>query len=200
MSNHTLFASGRVSSPEISNRTNRTHSNQKSNDWYSIAFDNRTKWSNKVESRRTPDEPPGLEYPIWSLKGLKRNVESSIPSKTRRSRHTTLILDSLLRFYKCLCLKKQSEFGSRTLVSQVHISVRWCVVPRMSLGQKVTTEKSRALWVKVLYFKWIPSSSSKSPWRNRLARSAVNRKVGGSSPPGDDFFLVFLFVLNFHFL
>jgi hypothetical protein len=22
------------------------------------------------------------------------------------------------------------------------------------------------------------------PWRNRLARSAVNRKVGGSSPPG----------------
>ena len=27
-----------------------------------------------------------------------------------------------------------------------------------------------------------------SPWRNRLARSAVNRKVGGSSPPGDAFF------------
>ena len=27
-----------------------------------------------------------------------------------------------------------------------------------------------------------------SPWRNRLARSAVNRKVGGSSPPGDDTF------------
>jgi hypothetical protein len=24
------------------------------------------------------------------------------------------------------------------------------------------------------------------PWRNRLARSAVNRKVGGSSPPGGD--------------
>ena len=27
-----------------------------------------------------------------------------------------------------------------------------------------------------------------SPWRNRLARSAVNRKVGGSSPPGDESF------------
>ena len=26
--------------------------------------------------------------------------------------------------------------------------------------------------------------SSKPPWRNRLVRSAVNRKVGGSSPPG----------------
>ena len=28
----------------------------------------------------------------------------------------------------------------------------------------------------------------KPPWRNWLARSAVNRKVGGSSPPGGDFF------------
>ena len=27
--------------------------------------------------------------------------------------------------------------------------------------------------------------TSRSLWRNRLARSAVNRKVGGSSPPGD---------------
>ena len=29
--------------------------------------------------------------------------------------------------------------------------------------------------------------SNMSPWRNRLARSAVNRKAGGSSPPGDVF-------------
>jgi hypothetical protein len=29
------------------------------------------------------------------------------------------------------------------------------------------------------------------PWRNWLARSAVNRKVGGSSPPGGDFFCIF---------
>ena len=28
------------------------------------------------------------------------------------------------------------------------------------------------------------ASTAKPPWRNRLARSAVNRKVGGSSPPG----------------
>ena len=27
-----------------------------------------------------------------------------------------------------------------------------------------------------------------SPWRNWLARSAVNRKVGGSSPPGSELF------------
>ena len=28
----------------------------------------------------------------------------------------------------------------------------------------------------------------KPPWRNWLARSAVNRKVGGSSPPGGGYF------------
>ena len=34
------------------------------------------------------------------------------------------------------------------------------------------------------------------PWRNRLARSAVNRKVGGSSPPGGDKFFPFLIFRN----
>ena len=29
---------------------------------------------------------------------------------------------------------------------------------------------------------------AQSLWRNRLARSAVNRKVGGSNPPRDEFF------------
>ena len=29
------------------------------------------------------------------------------------------------------------------------------------------------------------------PWRNRLARSAVNRKVGGSSPPGGELYFYF---------
>lgn len=28
------------------------------------------------------------------------------------------------------------------------------------------------------------------PWRNWLARSAVNRKVGGSSPPGGELFYI----------
>ena len=48
-----------------------------------------------------------------------------------------------------------------------------------------------------------------SPWRNRLARSAVNRKVGGSSPPGDGLFsklllpcplFTFSFFLTLHIL
>ena len=43
---------------------------------------------------------------------------------------------------------------------------------------------------------------SKSLWRNRLARSAVNRKVGGSNPPRDEgnpFSSSFEFVLwGFH--
>ena len=34
---------------------------------------------------------------------------------------------------------------------------------------------------------------AKSLWRNRLARSAVNRKVGGSSPPRDESVSIFLF-------
>ena len=37
-----------------------------------------------------------------------------------------------------------------------------------------------------------------SPWRNWLARSAVNRKVGGSSPPGSaDIFLMFYIIYIF---
>ena len=31
----------------------------------------------------------------------------------------------------------------------------------------------------------------KPPWRNWLARSAVNRKVGGSSPPGGVLFCIY---------
>ena len=30
------------------------------------------------------------------------------------------------------------------------------------------------------------------PWRNWLARSAVNRKDGGSSPPGSDSLVLFV--------
>ena len=36
----------------------------------------------------------------------------------------------------------------------------------------------------------------KPPWRNWLARSAVNRKVGGSSPPGGDLFLIITFYME----
>ena len=36
-----------------------------------------------------------------------------------------------------------------------------------------------------------------SLWRNRLARSAVNRKVGGSSPPRDEKFLSIYIIMYF---
>ena len=41
-------------------------------------------------------------------------------------------------------------------------------------------------WVSLKYFssKWVSYHRS-SLWRNRLARSTFNRKVGGSSPPKD---------------
>ena len=32
------------------------------------------------------------------------------------------------------------------------------------------------------------ANNKEPPWRNWLARSAVNRKVGGSSPPGGALF------------
>ena len=42
-------------------------------------------------------------------------------------------------------------------------------------------------------------SKCKPPWRNWLARSAVNRKVGGSSPPGGAYFYkLLLYQLYFH--
>ncbi len=34
------------------------------------------------------------------------------------------------------------------------------------------------------------------PWRNWLARSTVNRKVGGSSPPGSGLFLNYFSLLS----
>ena len=37
----------------------------------------------------------------------------------------------------------------------------------------------------------------KSLWRNRLARSAVNRKVGGSNPPRDEFFFLIYYMILF---
>ena len=40
-------------------------------------------------------------------------------------------------------------------------------------------------------------STSKPPWRNWLARSAVNRKVGGSSPPGGGPLFLFFKTLYF---
>ena len=36
---------------------------------------------------------------------------------------------------------------------------------------------------------YMTTRSKQPPWRNWLARSAVNRKVGGSSPPGGGFLL-----------
>ena len=39
-----------------------------------------------------------------------------------------------------------------------------------------------------------------SLWRNRLARSAVNPKVGGSSPPSDEFVLLLFFISIFNTL
>ena len=44
---------------------------------------------------------------------------------------------------------------------------------------------------------WIMQLVGMPPWRNRLARSAVNRKVGGSSPPGGVFFFLNFSLISF---
>ena len=46
-------------------------------------------------------------------------------------------------------------------------------------------ERQGEFRAKICMFLTLPSDVL-SLWRNRLARSAVNRKVGGSSPPRDD--------------
>ena len=38
------------------------------------------------------------------------------------------------------------------------------------------------------FYMFFFKEENKLPWRNWPARSAVNRKVGGSSPPGSDCF------------
>ena len=40
----------------------------------------------------------------------------------------------------------------------------------------------------ITFIKYTFTYNHMSLWRNWLARSAVNRKVGGSSPPRDGFF------------
>jgi hypothetical protein len=46
--------------------------------------------------------------------------------------------------------------------------------------------KDQLILIKIIFL--FNDYSNVSLWRNRLARSAVNRKVGGSSPPRDVFF------------
>ena len=45
----------------------------------------------------------------------------------------------------------------------------------------------------VIRFQLTSGILNQSLWRNRLARSAVNRKVGGSNPPRDDIFCSVIF-------
>ena len=42
----------------------------------------------------------------------------------------------------------------------------------------------------LFYNNWFLHPKRWSLWRNRLARSTVNRKVGGSSPPKDGVFML----------
>ena len=50
------------------------------------------------------------------------------------------------------------------------------------LGSREEKVALKAMWHDAK--RYLPTMGHMPPWRNWLARSAVNRKVGGSSPPG----------------
>ena len=50
------------------------------------------------------------------------------------------------------------------------------------LGSREEKVALKAMWHDAKHY--LPTMGHMPPWRNWLARSAVNRKVGGSSPPG----------------
>ena len=98
-------------------------------------------------------------------------------AKKRRGVHVRMRAGSLTWSFShllhCVFLIRDGAFGSSQLEKKkVLISL---------IGICLNTFK---------YFIFIISILYKLPWRNWLARSAVNRKVGGSSPPGSDILFV----------
>ena len=86
----------------------------------------------------------------------------------------------------------------------------WGVIRRITIAIKISRIKISFLnlngrfpnylfrnpFHKKVFWPFLPIKG-RPPWRNRLARSAVNRKVGGSSPPGGEFFCNIQFHLFF---
>ena len=64
--------------------------------------------------------------------------------------------------------------------------------PRKKYTKKVHSYAYNPFWDVFAYIRSYRSmkkwQTRELPWRNWLARSTVNRKVGGSSPPGSEFF------------
>ncbi|MCP9261321.1 hypothetical protein DINM_004696 [Dirofilaria immitis] len=78
-----------------------------------------------------------------------------------------------------------------------------CPADRLSSAEMLVSSPAVA-HVKFMIVRWIDTNQnidatflSSLPWRNRLARSAVNRKVGGSSPPGSDWCFARCFKIQF---
>ena len=94
--------------------------------------------------------------------------------------------------------KKYSSGGIRTHASEETGALNQRLRP---LGH-ATSPPLRAGKVLYVHSFWLSKCQgrkqglpSRSLWRNRLARSAVNRKVGGSSPPRDGLFFLAGFLL-----
>uniref|UniRef100_A0A0K0FMW3 Uncharacterized protein n=1 Tax=Strongyloides venezuelensis TaxID=75913 RepID=A0A0K0FMW3_STRVS len=97
---------------------------------------------------------------------------------------STEVLESILKiiiYYrrssfekKCISIVKKRKFCK-------NCSYYYCIYENC-LKKFILNIYKKIAW-KIYILVW-------PPWRNRLARSAVNRKVGGSSPPGGDVFSI----------
>ena len=69
----------------------------------------------------------------------------------------------------------------------------------VSLICNTDENNNTASWINFKIWKCLKLKWCKLPWRNRLARSTVNRKVAGSSPAGSDSFVtprIFLLIIQ----
>ena len=102
----------------------------------------------------------------------------------------------LLKFHLSQDIIICTQGGSRTHNLWIRSPTRLSIAPRRYIGSDMI---EFSIYIScynfpiiIAYFNCILKIYSSEnvtwlPWRHWLARSAVNRKVGGSSPPGSDF-------------
>ena len=91
--------------------------------------------------------------------------------------------------------KKVVKVMNQKRTFDMHLISSCIYIKSVKISKETITNYDKKFSLFITYFRFIKNLLSlldgnyKSLWRNRLARSAVNRKVGGSSPPRDDPFV-----------
>lgn len=94
------------------------------------------------------------------------------------------IIELLVKTDFELCLSCLIYTTSRKTFITCNAIVLGVGISHTALGWKMRRRDFRRIQIRT----FVPTSISEPPWRNRLARLAVNQKVGGSNPPGGGFF------------